>query len=112
MAGLLGASAAQASTLPTLSVAINKASATVSGPLESGAVNIVTTDTGVKEAGVIIFQLEPGVTVAEAETFVKEKKGKGDPGEARLDRGRYGSERRNEGGKRRPSFCQGINSCS
>jgi hypothetical protein len=77
--GLVSAGAAQASALPTVSIAINPTSATVSGALESGGVNIVSTDTGVKEAGVIVFLLKPDVTVAQAETFIKEKKVKGDP---------------------------------
>jgi hypothetical protein len=74
---------AQASTLPTLSIAITSSSATVSGPLQSGGVNIVTTDTGVKEAAVILFALKPGVTVAEAEAFVKAGKVKHDPNNTR-----------------------------
>ncbi len=77
--GLAAAGAAQASPLPTLSIAVGKASATVTGPLESGGVNVVTTNTGVKEASVILFLLKPGVSVAQAETFTKEKRVKGDP---------------------------------
>ena len=76
---LVFAGAAHASTLPTVSIAISPSAATVTGALESGGVNIVTTDTGVKEAAAIVFLLKPGVTVAEAETFIKEKKVKGDP---------------------------------
>jgi hypothetical protein len=75
-ASLALAGGAQAATLPTLSIAITSTSATVSGSLESGGVNIVSTDTGVKEAAVIVFQLKPGVSVAEAEAFSKEKKAK------------------------------------
>ncbi len=71
--------AAQAATLPTVSIAITPTSATVGGTLESGGVNVVSSDTGVKEAAVIVFLLKPGVSVAEAEAFVKEKKVKGDP---------------------------------
>ncbi len=77
--GLVSAGAAQASTLPVVSIAITPTSATVGGALESGGVNIVSTDTGVKEAGVIVFLLKPSVSVSEAETFIKEKKVKGDP---------------------------------
>jgi hypothetical protein len=79
VAGLAFACAAQASTLPTVSVAISPTSGTVSGPLESGAANIVTKDTGVKEATEILFLLKPGVTVAEAEKFISEKKAQKDP---------------------------------
>ncbi|MFI4985082.1 MAG: hypothetical protein ACHQAV_03730 [Solirubrobacterales bacterium] len=78
-AGTIAVGSAQAATLPTLSIAINSSSATVSGPLESGGVNVAVTDTGVKEAGVIVFLLKPGVSVAEVEAFQREKKGKGDP---------------------------------
>ncbi len=74
----IAAGSAQAAALPTLSIAINSSSATVSGPLESGGVNVVATDTGVKEGAVIVFFLKPGVSVAEVETFQREKKGKGD----------------------------------
>ena len=67
-------SAAASSTLPTLSIAITSSSATVSGARESGGINIVSSDTGVKEAAVIVFLLKPGVSVAEAEAFSREKK--------------------------------------
>ncbi len=77
--GLAAAGSAQASTLPTVSIAITKSSATVSGPLESGGVNVVSTATGVKEGNVILFLLKPDVSVAEAEAFIKEKKVKNDP---------------------------------
>lgn len=82
LVALAAAGAAQASTLPVVSIAITPTSATVGGTLESGAVNIVTSDTGVKEAAAIVFLLKPGVSVAEAETFVKENKVKGDPNNA------------------------------
>jgi hypothetical protein len=82
VAGLALAGAAQASTLPTVSVAINSTSGTVSGPLESGAANVVTKDTGVKEATEILFLLKPGVSVAEAEKFIAEKKAHKDPNNA------------------------------
>jgi hypothetical protein len=77
--GLAAAGSAQASTLPTVSIAITKSSATVSGTLESGGVNVVSTATGVKEANVIVFLLNPQVSVAEAEAFVKEKRVNNDP---------------------------------
>ena len=81
-ASLTAAGAAQASTLPTLSIAITPSSATVGGARESGAVNVVSTDTGVKEASVILFLLKPGASVAEAEAFTKEKKAANDPNNA------------------------------
>lgn len=75
--GTIATGSAQASsTLPALSIAITPSSATVSGARESGAVNVVSSDTGVKEAAVIVFLLKPGVSVAEAEAFTKEKKAK------------------------------------
>jgi hypothetical protein len=77
--GLIAVGSAQASTLPKVSIAITASSATVSGPLESGGVNVAFSDTGVKEAGVIVFLLKPGVSVAEAEAFTREKKVKHDP---------------------------------
>ncbi len=77
--GLYAAGSAQASTLPTVSIAVTKSSATVSGALESGGVNVVSTTTGVKEGNVIVFLLKPEVSVAEAEAFINEKKIKNDP---------------------------------
>jgi hypothetical protein len=77
--GLFVAGSAQASTLPTVSIAITKSSATIGGALESGGVNVVSTGTGTKEANVILFLLKPTVSVAEAEAFIKEKKIKNDP---------------------------------
>ena len=46
---LTSAVAAQASTLPTLTIALTKSSITVGGTTQSGAVNVVSTATGVKE---------------------------------------------------------------
>jgi uncharacterized cupredoxin-like copper-binding protein len=77
-ASLVVAGSVQASTLPTLSIAITPSTATVSGPHESGGVNVAVTDTGVKEGAVILGHLKPGVTLAEAEAFQKEKKAEGD----------------------------------
>jgi len=75
--GTVATGSAQASaTLPALSIAITPSSASVSGARESGAVNVVSSDTGVKEAAVIVFLLKPGVSVAEAEKFSTEKKSK------------------------------------
>ncbi|MGA2321394.1 MAG: hypothetical protein ABSG95_11740 [Solirubrobacteraceae bacterium] len=76
---LIAVGTAQASTLPTLRIAISPSSATVGGTLESGGVNVVTTDTGVKEATEILFLLKPGVSVAEAEAFISTKKAHKDP---------------------------------
>jgi hypothetical protein len=78
----LFSTSAQAAPLPTLSVTLSKTAATITGPLESGAVNVVSTDTGVKEASTILVLLHPGVSFAEVETFLKEKKIQGDPNNA------------------------------
>jgi hypothetical protein len=78
--------AAQAATLPTLTLTLTKSSIAVAGTTQSGAVNVVSTATGTKEASAILFQLKPGVTVAEVEAFLSSKKEK-DPNNA----GKYGS---------------------
>ncbi|HZL47451.1 MAG TPA: hypothetical protein VFC30_00380 [Solirubrobacteraceae bacterium] len=79
-------SAAASSTLPTLTIAITKSSIAVTGAAQSGAVNVVSTATGVKEASAILFLMKPGVTVAEVETALKNGAGK-DPNKA----SKYGS---------------------
>lgn len=79
LAGLLIAATSQAASLPTLTVAITPSSASVGGALESGAVNISASDTGVKEGSVIIFRLGKGVTLAEVESFAASKKATHDP---------------------------------
>jgi hypothetical protein len=83
---LTSAVAAQASTLPTLTLTLTKSSIAVAGATQSGAVNVVTTATGTKEASAILFQLKPGVTVAEVESFLSSKRAK-DPNNA----SKYGS---------------------
>jgi hypothetical protein len=69
--GLLAARSSQASTLPTLKLAVTKTSITVEGATQSGAVNVVATATGVKEGSAILFLLKPGVSVAELESVLK-----------------------------------------
>jgi hypothetical protein len=81
LAGLLAAGSAQASALPTLTLALTKSSITVGGATQSGAVNVVATATGVKEGTAILFLLKPGVTGAEVETVLKAGGGK-DPNKA------------------------------
>src|ERR1017187_1227012 len=83
---LVSAGAAQASTLPTLTLAITKSSITVGGTTQSGAVNVISTASGVKEATAILFLMKPGVTVAEVESALKSGAGK-DPNKAT----KYGS---------------------
>jgi hypothetical protein len=78
---------AQASTLPTMTVAVSASSITVGGSLESGAVNVVSSATGIKEPSLLLFQLKPGVSVAEVTAFLENKKSVGDPNNA----SKYGS---------------------
>jgi hypothetical protein len=68
-------SAAAASTLPTLSLTATSSSITVTGATQSGAVNVVTTATGLKEASVILVLLKPGATFEEAEAAVQKAHG-------------------------------------
>ncbi|HTR89378.1 MAG TPA: hypothetical protein VMG62_04620 [Solirubrobacteraceae bacterium] len=82
---LLGTAQA-ATTLPTLSLTLTKTTIAVSGATQSGAVNVVSSATGTKEAAAILFALRPGVTVAEVTEFLKTKKA-GDADAA----GKYGS---------------------
>jgi hypothetical protein len=66
---------AASSTLPTISVAVTPTTITVTGALESGAVNVVSHDTGVKEASVILALLKPGATFEEVEAAIKKSHG-------------------------------------
>ena len=83
----VGVGSAQASALPTLSVTVNASSISVVGKPQSGAVNVMTSVSGLKEAGAILFLLKPGVTVGEVESFLATKAGAGDPNKA----SKYGS---------------------
>jgi hypothetical protein len=75
-----------ASTLPTLHVALSASAVTVTGTPQSGAVNVAVSASGLKEASAILFQLKPGVSLAEVEAFLATKKA-GDANAA----GKYGS---------------------
>src|SRR6478752_4115248 len=66
----LTATSARAAALPTVSVAITPSSITVGGALQSGGVNVVSTATGTKEAGTLLFLLKPGATAAEFLAFL------------------------------------------
>jgi hypothetical protein len=68
-------SAAASSTLPTLSLTTTSSSITVSGATQSGAVNVVTTATGLKEAGVLLFLLKPGATFEVVEAAIQKAHG-------------------------------------
>jgi hypothetical protein len=74
--GLGGAIPAQAAGLPTVTVSVGASSITVAGALQSGGVNVVSTATGVKEAGVVFILLKPGVSAAEAFAFSSSKETK------------------------------------
>ncbi len=73
--GLLSAVSAQASVLPTLTLTVTKSSITVGGATQSGGVNVVSTATGVKEAGVILFLLKPGATFDQVEAAIQKAHG-------------------------------------
>ena len=68
-------SASASPALPTLSLALTKSSITVGGTTQSGGVNVVTTATGVKEAGAILFLLKPGATFEEVEAAIQKAHG-------------------------------------
>ncbi|HXP98893.1 MAG TPA: hypothetical protein VN845_02365 [Solirubrobacteraceae bacterium] len=63
------------SALPTLSLTITNSSIAVSGATQSGAVNVVSSATGVKEADVILFLLKPGATFDEVEAAIQKAHG-------------------------------------
>ena len=67
----VSAAGAQASSLPTLSLTLTKGAITVGGSPQSGAVNVVSHASGLKEPSAVLFLLKPGVTVAEVETAMK-----------------------------------------
>ena len=68
------APAAQAPTLPTFSVTVSGSSVTVAGTPQSGAINVISIANGAKEASVILFRLNPGVSIAEVEAFLASKR--------------------------------------
>jgi hypothetical protein len=79
-AGLIETGAAQAAALPTVTLAqTGPTTGTVTGPLQSGAVNIVASST-TKEANAILFQVKPGSSAAEVIKYVNTHKIK-DPNE-------------------------------
>ncbi len=70
-----------ASTLPTFSLTVTHSSITVGATPQSGAVNVVSTASGVKEGGILLVWLKPGVTPEEVYAFLKTK-GAGDANSA------------------------------
>jgi hypothetical protein len=76
MACFAAVGSAQAATLPNLTLTITNTSITVGGATQSGAVNVVTTATGVKgEASAILFLLKPGATFEEVEAAIQKAHG-------------------------------------
>ena len=69
--GLLAAGPAQASALPNATLTLTKTSITLAGVSQAGAYNVLTTGTGFKENGAILFLLKPGVSTTEAEVILK-----------------------------------------
>jgi hypothetical protein len=67
-----GASATAASTLPTITVALNGKTVVVGGTLTSGAVNVVTTVTHEQQGGTFLFRLNPGESPSVFPQAVKE----------------------------------------
>ncbi len=82
IAAVVTPAGASAASLPSVSIAVTSSGATVGGALESGAVNVAVSDTGVKEASVVVFRIAPGVTLAEVESFAASKKAAGDPNDS------------------------------
>ena len=68
-------SQANSTSLPTISIAMDGSSITVSGTLQSGAVDVVSTTTGEAEGEPMLVRLDPGVTFAEASAAVAAHKG-------------------------------------
>ena len=58
------ASASSASSLPTMTVALNGKTVTIGGSTVSGAVNVVTTTTNEAAGGTFLYLLKPGETDA------------------------------------------------
>jgi hypothetical protein len=73
---LAAVGSAQAAPLPNLTLTLTNSSITVGGATQSGAVNVVTTATGIKgEASVILVLLKPGATFEEAEAAIQKAHG-------------------------------------
>jgi hypothetical protein len=79
---LIAVGAAQAATLPSITLALTKTTVTVGGTLQSGGVNVVSTATGTKEASPVLFLLKPGVSAAEFSAYLNTNKASKDPNSA------------------------------
>jgi hypothetical protein len=69
-----GATGTKTGGLPTIDVAMDGSSITVSGNLESGAVNIHSTSTGTTPGAPLFIRLNPGVTADQVIAFLQTKK--------------------------------------
>lgn len=65
----LAANSSQASGLSQLTIAMNGSSISVSGALQSGAVDVVSTTTGEPQGQPLLVRLNPGVTPEQAYAF-------------------------------------------
>ncbi len=101
----LGTSAAQAATLPTVNATVGATSITVSGALQAGAVNVISTATSGKEPSVVLFQLKAGVSLSEFYAFLESNKLTRDPNAA----DKYGTIAFDaEAGKGKPTEAQAV----
>jgi hypothetical protein len=75
---LMSVATAEATPLPTVSLTLSPTSITVSGTLQSGAVNVVSTTTG-KEPSPSLFLLKPGVSPAEVYALLDANQVGGEP---------------------------------
>jgi hypothetical protein len=101
--GVLTTSAAQAATLPTVTATVSTTSITLSGALQSGAVNIAATATAGKEPSVVLLQLKPGVSLTEVFAYLDSNKITSDPNSS----AKFGSiVFDNEAGKGKPTEAQ------
>jgi hypothetical protein len=69
-----GATGTKTGGLPTIDVAMDGSSISVSGNLEYGAVNVHSTSTGKVDGQPLFFRLNPGVTVDQLTAFLSSKK--------------------------------------
>ena len=77
VAAMAASSAPGSSSLPTITIAMDKTSITVGGALESGAVDVRSTTTIESWGGPALFRLDPGVSAADALAVLAA--GNGDP---------------------------------
>ncbi len=81
-----GAASAHAASLPTVNVSIASSSIAVSGGVNAGAVNLVTSVSGLNGAELILFQLKAGVSPSLLYSTVENKQRNSPESLARLGR--------------------------